>query len=265
MVEKGRPPIDRIAARLPAGHVDWVTPWGLIMTIRALALSVLGLGLCVSTASADFVFSNSRVTVGSGTSARDRVSFYALNDNTGYSAGSSRLMAMELNAASTGTISFAPNAFGTLPDMLTNLTMSQANLVAGNATTTRIMSELFGIELLSTIPPHPNPDGSFYALGADLSSGLHGVLANSSVNGGKGAAFLTVVTTPGATISLSGGIADENGGIGGLLTLDNHGGFAALDSGLNLNPFSYVAAVPEPVSLVSMAGLALVAGRRTRR
>lgn len=239
--------------------------------LSAIAVATAVVGLAASAASANFIFSNTRTTFTSSGNSFDRVTVYAFNDGTGYTAGGSKLLAMELTAASSGTIRFAANSFnGVATDEAAALTASTSVIAAGTQTDTKIVSELFTTDFFSLFPsnPHQNPDGSFYALGADVTSGNHGIPAGAGVNGGAGAAFLTLVTTPGATVTLSGGIAGETGTAGGLLigeTSPGHFAFESASGGLNLTPFSYTATAPEPTTLASLSAAVLLGARRARR
>jgi hypothetical protein len=100
-------------------------------------------------------------------------------------------------------------------------------------------------------------DGSFYALGAAL-----GQAAAVPANSGAGAAYMTVVTGQGSTVSIVGRIAGETGTAGTALTLDV-GSFSS--RAVELTPFAYTATAPEPTTLTALGAIAFAGARRSRR
>ena len=226
-----------------------------------LLIAATVLACAAQTVSAGFTFSDTRTPL-AGSTTHERIVVSAFNNGADKSTS---LLAMELWVTSSKPMTF--NYADLNGDGRTDVNMTAPTATLGNAniTGTKVADELFGFMFESGFDFDPTPrhistpthnavaaytnSTAFYALGATL------ITPPIVANQGSGAKFLSVVAPIGTTLTLTGGIADEIGNISSALTA-NSSPFANVESnptGIAMDPFSYVSAVPEPTTLASLA------------
>lgn len=270
------------------------------MNARLATLSVCALAALSSVASANFRMKDVRTPITVDGVSYDRVTFHVRNDGVGGTG--TKLLGFELTTFNSsapmrftattdrGSLNRPVDVFiNSTPDGVNDIDLTAANVAT--ATSTRFRSEYYNPAgptnplgtwfgyLGANYNPNPsvmsrpgyNPATAYagitslYTVGMAISATAP--VASDPTNG---VAFLSVITAPGATVSLAGQVGGEVGSAGLFLPWDaalNAPGdklptFAA-DANPNWTNFSYVAAVPEPASL-GLITLATALVRRRR-